>query len=190
MKYKRFLAALTAAALLFACTACKKNHADYAPANPDEEFVLDIFASDEMVGVISDLVYRYSTYAPRASIRVTYDEGAILAAKIEAGTPCDIYVSDDVRFMDWLDQECDEEKNPNKNDKIVSETRVDVAYGPGNEKYAEEELAEGEVYNTTFTAAVCRATALPYEAEQFIKFMLSEEVNDIYETYGFSRVEE
>ena len=92
--------------------------------------------------------------------------------------------------MDWLDQECDEEKNPNKNDKIVSETRKDVAYGPGNEKYAEEELAEGEVYNTTFSAAVCRATALPYEAEQFINFMLSEEVSDIYEAYGFSRVEE
>ncbi|MBR3748637.1 MAG: hypothetical protein IKN28_02065 [Firmicutes bacterium] len=134
MKYKRFLAALTAAVLLFACTACKKEpEVPYYPANPDEEFVLDIFASEELVGVMSDIVYRYSTCAPRASIRITYDEGAILAAKIEAGTPCDIYVSDDVRFMDWLDQECDEEKNPNKNDKIVSETRADVAYGPGNE---------------------------------------------------------
>ena len=85
MKYKRFLAALTAAVLLFACTACKKEpEVPYYPANPDEEFVLDIFASEELVGVMSDIVYRYSTYAPRASIRITYDEGAILAAKIEA----------------------------------------------------------------------------------------------------------
>ena len=191
MKYKRFLALLLAVCLVFTAAACKKQKkVSWQPANPNEEFVLDIFVPEEMLAFMSDMVYRYSAYAPRASLRVTYDEGAILAAKIEAGTPCDIYVSDDVRFMDWLDQECDEEKNPNKNDKIVSETRVDVAYGPGNEKYAEEELAEGEVYNTTFSAAVCRATALPYEAEQFIKFMLSEEVNDIYETYGFSRVEE
>jgi ABC-type molybdate transport system substrate-binding protein len=191
MKYKRFLAALTAVLLLFSITGCKKEpEVPYYPANPNEEFVLDIFASDELVGVMSDIVYRYSTYAPRASIRITYDEGAILAAKIEAGTPCDVYVSDEVSFMDWLDQECGEDKNPNRNDKIVSETRKDVAYGPGNEKYAEEELAEGEVYNTTFSAAVCRSTALPYEAEQFINFMLSEEVSDIYETYGFSRVEE
>ena len=186
MKYKRFLAALTAVLLLFSITGCKKEpEVPYYPANPNEEFVLDFFASDELVGVMSDIVYRYSTYAPRASIRITYDEGAILAAKIEAGTPCDVYVSDEVSFMDWLDQECGEDKNPNRNDKIVSETRKDVAYGPGN-----EELAEGEVYNTTFSAAVCRSTALPYEAEQFINFMLSEEVSDIYETYGFSRVEE
>ena len=190
MQYKRFLAALMAAVLMFAFTACKKEQAGYDPANPNEEFVLDVFASEEMLAVMSDIVYRYSTHAPRASIRITFDEGAILAAKIEAGTPCDIYVSDEVRFMDWLDKECDEEKNPNHNDKIVSETRKDLAVGPGNEKYAQEELAEGEVYNTTFSAAVCRATALPYESEQFILFMLSDEVKDIYETYGFSLIEE
>ncbi|MBP5749444.1 MAG: hypothetical protein J6X24_01505, partial [Firmicutes bacterium] len=137
MQYKRFLAALTAVILLFSFTACKKEpEVPYYPANPNEEFVLDIFASEEMIGVMSDIVYRYSTYAPRASVRITYDEGAILAAKIEAGTPCDIYVSDEVRFMDWLDPECDEEKNPNKNDKIVPETRVEFAVGPCNEKYA------------------------------------------------------
>ena len=191
MQYKRFLAALTAVILIFSFAACKKEpEVPYYPANPNEEFVLDIFASEEMVGVMSDIVYRYSTVAPRASVRITYDEGAILAAKIEAGTPCDIYVSDEVRFMDWLDPECDEEKNPNKNDKIVPETRAEFAEGPGNEKYAQEELAEDEVYTTTFSVAVCRATALSYESEQFIKFMLSDEVKDIYETYGFSRIEE
>ena len=180
-----------AAVLVFAFTACKKEEeVPYYPANPNEEFVLEIFASEEIIGVMSDIVYRYSSVAPRASVRITYDEGAILAAKIEAGTPCDIYVSDDIRFMDWLDPECDEEKNPNHNDKIVPETRVGFAVGPGNEKYAEEELAEGEAYTTTFSVAVCRATVLSYESEQFIKFMLSDEVKDIYETYGFSKIEE
>ena len=191
MPYKRFLAVLLTASLLFAFTACKKEEeAHYEPANPNEEFVLDIFVPEEMLVIMSDIVYRYSAYAPRASVRVTYDEGAILAAKIEAGTPCDIYVSDDVRFMDWLDAECSEEQNPNHNDKIVPETRKDFAVGPGNEKYAQEEVAEGEVYTTTFTAAVCRATGIPYESEQFILFMMSDEVKDIYETYGFTRIED
>lgn len=191
MQYKRILALLTAVTLMFAFTACKKEEAaHYTPANPNEEFVLDIYASDELVGVMSDLAYRYSTYAPRASIRITYDEGAVLAAKIEAGAVCDIYVSDDSRFMDWLDQECDEEKNPNHNDKIVSDTRKDIAVGPGNEKYAEEELAEGEVYTTTFSAAVCRTTGIPYEAEQFILFMLSEDAKDAYEAYGYEQIAE
>ena len=191
MQYKKFLAALMAVILVFAFTACKKDTTPgYDPANPNEQFVLDIFASEELMGVMSDLVYRYSTYAPRASVRITFDEGAILAAKIEAGTPCDIYVTDEESFMDWLDQECGEDRNPNRNDKIVSETRTDIAVGPGNEKYAPEELAEGEVYTTTFSAAVCRATALPYESEQFILFMTSEDVKDVYETYGYSQIEE
>ncbi|MBQ2228068.1 MAG: hypothetical protein II427_02965 [Firmicutes bacterium] len=168
MHFKKVLALLMAACLIFAAAGCKKESEEpsYVPANPNEEFILEIYAPSELMAVMTDVANRYSTtVAPRASVRITFDDGVIQTAKIEAGTPCDIYVSDDVRFMDWLDQECDEEKNPNKNDKIVSETRADVAYGPGNEKYAEEELAEGEVYNTTFTAAVCRATALPYEAE-------------------------
>ena len=191
MKYKRFLALLLAVCLVFTAAACKKQKkVSWQPANPNEEFVLDIFVPEEMLAFMSDMVYRYSAYAPRASLRVTYDEGAILAAKIEAGTPCDIYVSDDVRFMDWLDAGCGEDKNPNHNDKIVPESRKDIAVGPGNEKYAQEEPAEGEVYTTTFTAAVCRATGIPYESEQFILFMLSDEVKDIYESYGFTRIED
>ena len=52
MKYKRFLAALTAAVLLFACTACKKEpEVPYYPANPDEEFVLDIFSCCNSSGI-------------------------------------------------------------------------------------------------------------------------------------------
>ena len=191
MKYKRFLALLLAVCLVFTAAACKKQQKlTWQPANPNEEFVLDIFVPEEMLAFMSDMINRYASYAPRASMRVTYDEGAILAAKIEAGTPCDIYVSDDVRFMDWLDAECSEEQNPNHNDKIVPETRKDFAVGPGTEKYAQEEVAEGEVYTTTFTAAVCRATGIPYESEQFILFMMSDEVKDIYETYGFTRIED
>ena len=189
MQLKRSLALLTAVVLLFAFTGCKKQtEPGYTPANPSEEFVLEIYAPEELMAIMTDLTYHYSTYAPRASIRVNYDEGVILAAKIEAGTPCDIYVSDEESFMDWLDAECDEEKNPNHNDKIVSATRVDFLTGPGNEKYAKEELAEDEVYMTTYSVAVCRATNLSYESEQFIKFMLSDEAKAIYEVYGFEAV--
>ena len=191
MQYKRILALLLAVSLIFAFTGCKKEPG-YQPANPNEEFVLEIYAPTELMGIMSDLTERYSTYAPRASVRVSFDEGVVQAAKIEASYPCDIFISDEDRFMDWLDAECDEEANPNRNDKIISSTRHAFAEGPGNEEYMPEdmELAEGEVYLTTYSVAVCRATGLPYEAEQFINFMLSDEAADVYETYGFTQVEE
>lgn len=192
MQYKRVLAALLAAVLVFSFTGCKKQKVSYQPANPNEEFVLQIYAPEELMAVMTDLTERYSVIAPRASVLVSFDEGAVLAAKIEGGYPCDIYVSDEPRFMDWLDSECGEEANPNKNDKIVSSTRHDFITGPGNEEYMPEdtELAEGEVYNTTYSVAVCRATGIPYEAEMFINFMLGEEAQRIYEVYGFEVIGE
>jgi ABC-type molybdate transport system substrate-binding protein len=99
-------------------------------------------------------------------------------------------VSDDTRFMDWLDIECSVEANPNGNDKIVSATRHDFVTGPGNEKYAQEEIPEGEVYITTYTVAVCRSTGLSYESEMFVNFMLSEAAREAYEAYGFEMIEQ
>ena len=193
MHFKKFLALMAAVCLIFACTGCKEEQQyHYSPANPDEEFVLEIYAPTELMGVMTDLTEKYSTYAPRASVRVSFDDGVVQTAKIEGDYPCDIFIADEEIFMDWLDIECDETANPNRNDKIVSSTRHDLAEGPGNEDYMPEgtELAEGEVYMTTFSVAVCRATGKPYEAEQFINFMLSDEVRDIYETYGFTRIAE
>ena len=194
MHFKKVLALLMAACLIFAAAGCKKESENPAPApaGPDDAFTLEIYAPSELMAVMTDVANRYSTAVPRASVRLTFDDGVIQTAKIEAGTPCDIFVSDEERFMDWLDAECDEEANPNKNDKIVSSTRHAFITGPGNEDYMPEdmELAEGEVYNTTYSVAVCRTTGLSYESEQFIKFMLSDDVTDIYEVYGFTKIEE
>ena len=106
-------------------------------------------STGELMAVMTDLTERYSVVAPRASVLVSFDEGAVLAAKIEGGYPCDIYVSDEPRFMDWLDSECGEEANPNKNDKIWSDTRVDVFQGKAIDE-------EGKEYDQVFTAAVCK----------------------------------
>ena len=191
MHSKRLLAILTAAVLLFSLAACEKEDPLYDdPTETRGDFVLEVYAPEEMMPIMSDLIYRYASVAPRATVRVQYDEGAILTAKIEAGAACDVFISDESRFMDWLDEECGEELNPNRNDKIVSATRAAFAVGPGNSKYAEEELAEDEVYMTTYSAAVCRATGKSYESEQFVKFMLSDDVKDIYETYGFHNIED
>lgn len=190
MRCKRFLALLIAAILAFTITACDKaGHTTTEPTEPAEDIVLEVYAPEELMAVMTDLAYRYSSAAPRVSVRIQYDEGAILAAKIEAGAPCDIFVSDEASFMDWLDAECGEESNPNRNDKIVSDTRADFIVGAGNPAYAQEELAEDEVYTTTYSAAVCRATAKPYEAGRFLDFILSDDVRDAYEAYGFTKAE-
>lgn len=186
MHLRRFCMLLAAAAIAFSAAGCTKPQSEGTPANPDEELVLEIFAPSETMAIMTDIVYRYSSKAPRVSIKVDYDDGMVQAAKIEGGYACDIYIADEERFMDWLDGKAPQESNPNGNDKILSDTRRVFAEGPGNEAYCEEELAEGEVYTTSYTAAVCKSTVQSYEAGLFIEFLESDEAKEIYETYGFS----
>lgn len=192
MTFKRFLALLTAAVLAVSLAACGESQQGSGSAAVSSDTTeLVIYAPTETMAIMSDLVYRYSSIAPKVTLKIMYDDGVIQTAKVEGGYPCDIFVSDEDAFMDWLDIEADEQANPNRNDKIVSETRADFANGPGNEAYLPEgvEVPEGEIYTTVYSVAVCRATGKSYEASRFVEFMLSEDVQDVYDNYGFSRLE-
>lgn len=186
MNFKRIAAALTAAVMAFSLAACGKQEQPAPAPQPTGEIVLEVYAPNETLSVMSSLAYVYKGINPSVSVKVVYDEGAVLAAKLEGGYHADVYIADETMFMDWLDKEIGEEGNPNKNDKIVHETRTDIAVGPGNREYCQEELAEDDPYYVTYSAAKCRATVYDYESERFIQFLASEEARETYETYGFA----
>jgi ABC-type molybdate transport system substrate-binding protein len=197
MRYKKLFALLLAGLLAFSFAACEKTAEAEPTAEPAEQeqqapaepVTLQILAPEELMGVLADAVYRYKGETQNVSIKVTYDEGIVQAAKVEAGVACDIYISDEERFMDWVDFEAGYEANPNGNDCIVSETRTKILHGPGNPKYSEEDVPAGETYTADFSAAVCRTTAHSYESERFIEFLAGGEAADIYEAYGYEPIE-
>ena len=195
MHRNKIIGLLLALALAFSLAACQ-TAAEEPQSTPQAEqgqesqepITLQIFAPEELMGVMADAVYRYKGEASSVSIKVSYDEGMVQTARVEAGVACDIFISDEESFMDWLDIEAGYEANPNGNDCIVSETRTAFLHGPGNEAYSTEELSEGEVYESDFSAAVCRTTAYSYEAGRFIEFLASGSVDDVYEAYGYAPI--
>ncbi|MCR4804816.1 MAG: hypothetical protein K5981_04095 [Clostridia bacterium] len=193
MHHRQVLAVLLAFTLAFSMAACQQAQQPEPAEDPQEPvpaepITLQVFAPEELMGIMADAVYRYKGETQNVSIIVTYDEGIVQTAKVEAGVACDIFISDEERFMDWVDFEAGYEANPNGNDCIVEGSRTAFLHGPGNADYSEEKVLVGEVYESDFSAAVCRTTAYPYESGRFIEFLAGGKADDIYEAYGYEPI--
>ncbi len=143
-----------------------------------EGIVLNVYASNNSVLAVANLVDSYKSMSSYASVRVTYDEPAMLAAKIEAGYECDIYICEDERCMDWLDAEKGEDVNPNKNDCLLEGTRALVFKG----------VPDGADEEMNFFAAVIKATTQEKESRKFLSFIESDNADKVYASSGFERV--
>jgi len=179
-----------AAALILSITACGKKQENDGPGetpNADAQ-VIRIFAPKTSVGILSTAANAYRKYNDSIVIEINYDDGAMLASKIEAGYECDVYVADSADYLDWLDAECDAEKNPNENDCILEGSRTDVFIGPAT-VYSEN--GEASTEDVTYTAAVIKSSAYPEASKAFIDFMQAaeyEEADQAYEDYGFTKI--
>ena len=170
--FKRALAVILALAMILSLCACGKE--------PDIE--LDFFAPNQSVGIVSTIVNSYHSVKPNVTIRITYDEGAMLAAKIEAGYECDIYLADDTYFLDWLDSAETAGVNVNHNDRIYSDSRQTILTGPVYEAYAQE----GQT-TTDYSIAVVKPSQKRAAADAFIEYFLSEVNDSVFEEWGFTR---
>ena len=169
-KFKRALAVIIALTMLISMCACKGKETT-------KSVELDLFAPKQALGIVSTLVNDYYKVQPNISIRITYDEGAMLAARIEAGYKCDIYIADDPYFLDWLDIEADPQVNLNHNDRIFSDTRKEILEGPAGD---DQETA-------TYSIAVVKPSENKDAAQGFIDFFMSSTSDPIFEEWGFTR---
>ncbi len=147
----------------------------------EEKITLDFFAPDAAFEVAVTIAHMYSAYYPGVEVRITYDEGATLAAMIEAGYRCDVYLSDDPAYLDWLDGSVSGQGNPNGNDLLIQESRKDLMTKPASE--------EGPEIRTYSLAAV-NTSPHPAESVKFIGYMSDGTCDDVYSEYGFSRISE
>jgi len=171
-------------------TACgDDDNYEGALTPPDPDVVtLQLFAPKSSVGAISTAVNAYTKYNDSITIQITYDDGAMLASKIEAGYDCDIYIADSANYLDWLDANCDAEKNPNGNDLLLDGSRTDVFKGSGTVLDDDGNETEAEI---TYTAAVIKTGNYPNASKTFIEFLKDaayEEADEAYETYGFTKI--
>ena len=166
-------------AMIVLCVACGAS-AQNSAGSDNNKVTLDVFAPDASLEPVITIVHNYSSVCPDVDIRITFDTGDMLTAKIEAGYQCDVFLSDRSLYLDWLDASVTGESNPNQNDCLISESRVDVMRGPL--------LLEEGVENPnplTYALAVTKNSANQEEAQKFLEYMAGDECNEVFEMYGF-----
>ncbi len=171
----RGVAILLMLAAVFAFGGCE----EAAEPAAEEKITLDFFAPDAAFEVAVTIAHMYSAYYPGVEVRITYDEGATLAAMIEAGYRCDVYLSDDPPYMDWLDGSISGPGNPNGNDLLIGDSRQDLMTKPASEESAQIR---------TYSLAAISTSSHPAEATKFIGYMTDGTCDSVYSEYGFTRI--
>jgi len=172
---KKIAALLLVAIMLISFSSCGQKKVQKEP-----EVVINLYASKYAVLAVSNLTYNFQAVSNgKYSVLVTYDEPKMLAAKIEAGYACDVFICEDAECMDWLDASKDTDANPNKNDCIVSESRADVFKG----------TPEGAEEEKTFSVAMVKTTQKAAVVQKFLDFLHNAESDSSYYESGFERVQ-
>ncbi len=184
---RKALSILLLAAMLLAMSGCGTRKETYEP------MVLNLFAPKTSVMAVSTIVDRYKSMSEYASIRITYEDSDMLAAMVEAGYACDIIFTDQEYCMDWIDGKCGADKNPNKNDCLVEDTRMDVFKGILETSHTEYDEEDNEIEVTdsqdlTFTVAVVKGTKYEKECKKFLSFLTDERIVEEIEEAGFEMV--
>lgn len=171
-----FILILSSAVFCVACGASAEN----SPGVEAGQVTLDLFAPDDSLEPIVTIVHNYGSFCPDIAIRITFDTGDMLAAKIEAGYQCDIFFADYARYMDWLDASAVADANPNKNDCLISGSRIKVAAGP--------KLLEDGIENPnplTYEIAIVKNSKYQTESQKFLEYLMSEAGDEVFEMYGY-----
>jgi ABC-type molybdate transport system substrate-binding protein len=144
--YKKLTAILMAAALVCSVTACGSISTSSATSNapvsetssgtdssistaaPTDAEVI-IFADSELDVAIKKIQKKYEAAHPGVRIIYNFDAGTTLASEIIAKAGADIIITADESAIGSLDEQASTDVNPNRNNLLVSSTRVTLEGG-------------------------------------------------------------
>ncbi len=112
--------------LLCACGAAPQtDDSDMTEAAVDQKEIV-VFAAASMTETLEEIATVYMADHPEIKLTFTFDSSGTLKTQIEEGAVCDLFISAAQKQMDQLDITADEEKNPDKLDFVLSESRVNL----------------------------------------------------------------
>ena len=134
---KKVWSLLLAGAMLLSLAACGSSggsaagsgsgsgSGDTSAAEPVE---LTVFAAASMTETLNAIAEQYKTVAPNVTLTFNFDSSGTLLDQIEAGAVCDLFISAAPKQMNALDGSLvgDTDKNPDGQDMIDTDTRVDL----------------------------------------------------------------
>lgn len=182
MRHKKLTAILLCLTIIFAFTACGQTEINLlgirqkvAKTSP-KEVTLDIFAPEEALAPVLTAVEYYKGVDPNVTVRLTVDDGVMIAEKVLSGYSCDVLI--DFSFiMDQIDASKGQDLNPVGYDCIYSDTRRDVFEGPADKELLGE---DSDVETLVYSAALTRSCKHSDQAKGFIDYLLSDSAQTIY----------
>ena len=182
MRLKKLTALLLCLSIIFVLTACGDTEVNLlgikqkVPKTNPKEVTLDVYAPDEALAPVLTAIESYKSVDPNVTIRLTLDDGVMIAEKVLSGYSCDVLIDYSV-IMDQIDASKGTDQNPSGYDCIYSDTRRDIFEGP-----ADADLLEEGAENATlvYSAALTRACKYSDQAKGFISFLVSDPAQDIY----------
>jgi molybdate transport system substrate-binding protein len=92
----------------------------------EEPVELIVFAAASMTETLTEIAEMYKDVAPNVTLTFNFDSSGTLKTQIEEGADCDVFISAAQKQMNQLDISKDEEKNPDRLDFVLSDTRVNL----------------------------------------------------------------
>lgn len=118
---------------VLATAGCASSGTADRPTDTQTEAVSDaepveivVFAAASMTETLEVIAKRYKEAAPNVTLTFTFDSSGTLKTQIEEGAVCDLFISAAQKQMNQLDITCDEEKNPDRLDFVLSDSRVNL----------------------------------------------------------------
>ncbi len=195
MNIKRFSAVILSVLLLLALAACgassgqqSSGQAQSAPAaekditkEPSPEDATEIkphitvYAADDSLIFLSTVTDLYAGYRPAMTTAVLFDESVVLTEKILSGYDCDIFITDEPFYMDYID------KNGGKTNQYGLDLLVE---GSRTVLFTVPDPEGGE--SKDFTAAILNQSVCPLDCQQFLDWVRDLD-DSVYEECGAAK---
>ncbi len=121
---KKGFALVLALIIVLSAVGCGKK--DKKDKGADEKVEIIIYAAASLTESLEQIAENYKKDHPNVTIVFNFDSSGTLKTQIEEGADCDLFISAAKKQMDALDKNADAEKNPDGNDLIDSDTRIDL----------------------------------------------------------------
>ena len=185
MNFKRVTSVFLAVLLVLVLAACGANNSSAQGSSgaktekditkePDPEDSTEIgagitiFAADSSLIFMSTVSDMYIGERPSITTAVLFDEPVVLTEKILSNYDCDIFITDDPYYMNFIDKNGGEDNQYNLDLLVDGSRRV---------LFTAEDVSGGTI---EYTAAVLKKSVCPLDCEQFLDWIagLGDEVYD------------
>lgn len=87
---------------------------------------LIVFAAASLTESLTEIKALYEEEHPETELVFNFDSSGTLKTQIQEGAECDVFISAGQKQMNQLDISKDEEKNPDRLDYVLEESRIDL----------------------------------------------------------------